>query len=175
MASNTILLKGKTSAAGAPDSLELRELAVNTFEGKLYSRRGNDIVSIAGGNFSVIFSDASPTAGNVYLILSAEEDIELIKIHYTIDQGTLTDAKLKRRVFNQPSTEGSGLFTIVTFDVNNNINLKDLTSSNETEVLETQRFIYKGDGLILNTGILSTGTTPKNFTLQIIYRMSKEK
>jgi hypothetical protein len=171
-----IRLKGNTQNENAPSSLGEREIAVNEVTGKLYMRRSmgsevkfDNVVCVGGNDGLVIYSDASPSDNtDTYLLLSADEALEIRKITFLLEEGALTGCSLKKRIHDQPSTEGSGLQTIVTFNANTNLQSKEVFDDNETDVNPDNAIINIGDGLLLNIGI---GADPVNFTLQINYRV----
>ena len=84
---NTLVLKRSAVASKVPTTadLALGELAVNTFDGKLYMKKDNGTASIiqigAGGGASVTISDtapSSPTAGDLWW----ESDTGVLKVYY---------------------------------------------------------------------------------------------
>jgi hypothetical protein len=171
-----IKLKGNTTTENAPPFLEQREIAVNEVTGKLYMRRQTDtqdpssnVVCVGGNDGLVIYSDASPSDNSdTYLLLSADEALEIRKITFLLEEGALTGGSLKKRIHNQPLTEGAGLQTIVTFNANTDLQSKDIFNENETDVNPANAILNIGDGLLINTGI---GADPSNFTLQITFRV----
>jgi len=171
-----IRLKGNTQNENAPSSLVQREIAVNEVTGKLYMRRLpsgqellNNIVCVGGNDGIVIYSDPSPSDNtDTYLLLSSDEALEIRKITFLLEEGALTGGSLKKRIHNQPLTEGSGLQTIATFSANTDLQSKVIFDENETDVNPGNAILNIGDGLLINTGI---GADPLNFTLQINYRV----
>lgn len=170
---NIIKLKGNVTNENPPSSLEEREIAINEVSGKLYARRvvnsEERIVCIGGNDGVVIYSDAGPSDNTeTYLLLSADEAIEIRKIVFRLDEGALTGNKLRKRIFDQPATEGSGYMTIATFNANTSLQTVEIFNEDETEANPSNRYINVGEGLLIETGI---GSDPVNFTLQINFRV----
>ena len=90
---NTVVLKRSAVASKVPltTDLALGELAVNTYDGKLYMKKDNGSASIveigAGGGATVTISDtppSSPAAGDLWW----ESDVGILKVYYTDASGS---------------------------------------------------------------------------------------
>lgn len=173
--STIIKLKGNIFNENPPATIGERELVINEVSGKLYARR-IDLdestarnVCIGGNDKTIMYSDPSPIDNEeTYLILSATENIEIREILFLVQEGALTNIKLRKRIYNQPLTEGSGYYTIATFNANTNFQTVQIFNDAETEANPENRYILEGEGLFLESGI---GSSPVNFTLQINYRI----
>lgn len=189
-----IRIKGRTSNANPPAGGDLteREIAINEVSGKLYARgtfpfvlegKGSvlldedvGIFSIAGVESTIMYSDDSPEDNDrTYLLLQSqiEEPLQLLSITYKLEEGALTGASIKKRKHNLPETEGSGLITIATFNINDTLQTLDIfddqwLNKEDPDVNVLEGIIENGDGLIFDTGI---GADPVKLTLQIMYKI----